>query len=270
MRILLSLVALFSLPACAQSRFTVDDMLDVATVTVADVSADGRWIAATSSTLRDRIGIDNSRFGDPTYVAPHAMDLLVIDAQTGASQEVFADRRQVRAMKWSPDGTRLALFAFADERFHPVVWNRATRRVVAMDLPAGNDSDDAGDLEWTADGARLLLPLHSGEWRAQARQQFIRETQAPIVFHSSKEPFLAWIDLRRKSLDRSLAAWDAKTHKVTEVIEPSMLSSYHAAEDGGFLTVQQDIGKKTDYDLVLGSGRIRYRFFHWRRAASRV
>jgi hypothetical protein len=69
MRIILSLAVLFTLPAFAQSRFTVEDMLDVANVTVADVSADGHWIAATSSSLRDRIGIDNSRFGDPTYIA---------------------------------------------------------------------------------------------------------------------------------------------------------------------------------------------------------
>src|SRR5579872_5666898 len=125
MRLLLSLAVLSSVPAWTQSRFTVDDMLDVSNISVADVSADGRWIAATSSSLRDRIGIDNSRFGDPTYVAPHTMDLLVIDAQTGSSQKIFADRRQVRAVKWSPDGSRLALFVLTGDRFRPVIWTRA-------------------------------------------------------------------------------------------------------------------------------------------------
>ncbi len=253
MRTFLSLAFVFALPAFAQSRFTVDDMLDVATVTVSDVSADGRWIAATSSSVRDRIGIDNSRFGDPTYVAPHAMDLLVIDAQTGALRKVFADRRQVRGAKWSPDGTRLALFVLGGDRFRPIVWNRATGQSETVAPPAGKDTDDAGDLEWTPDGARLLVPLHSVEWHTEVRQQFLRETQAPVVFHSSKEPFLAWIDLRRRSLDRSLAAWDVKTHQATEVVEPSLLSSYRVAEDGAFLTLQQDIGKKTDYDLI-GAG----------------
>jgi dipeptidyl aminopeptidase/acylaminoacyl peptidase len=252
LRHLLSLAVLCSVPACAQSRFTVDDMLDVSNVAVADVSKDGRWIAATSSSLRDRIGIDNSRFGDLTYIAPHAMDLLVIDAQTGATQKVFTDRRQVRAAKWSPDGSRLALFALAGDRFRPMVWNRESRRAEIVTLPAGQDSDDAGDLEWTSDGGRLLVPVHSAEWRAQARAQFLRETEAPVVFHSSKEPFLAWIDLRRRSLDRSLAAWDVNTHATTVVLEPLMLSSYRVAEDGTFITVQQDIGKKTDYDLIGG------------------
>ena len=35
----------------ASSPFTVDDMLDVANVSVADLSDDGRWLAATSGSL---------------------------------------------------------------------------------------------------------------------------------------------------------------------------------------------------------------------------
>src|SRR5262249_61489504 len=52
--------------------FTVDDLLDVANINISDLSDDGKWLAATSGTLRDRIGIDNHRFGDPTYIAPSA------------------------------------------------------------------------------------------------------------------------------------------------------------------------------------------------------
>lgn len=57
--------------------FTVDDMLDVAAPRAVDLSKDGRWLAATASTLRDRIGIDNSRFGDPTYIAVRRPNSLV-------------------------------------------------------------------------------------------------------------------------------------------------------------------------------------------------
>src|ERR1051325_3501444 len=51
----------------AGSAFTVEDMLDAVNVNIADLSDDGRFIAAMASSLRDRIGIDNHRFGDPTY-----------------------------------------------------------------------------------------------------------------------------------------------------------------------------------------------------------
>ena len=78
------------------NRFTVDDVLEVANISVADLSSDGRWIVATSGTLRDRLGNDNRRFGDPSYLAPGNMDLLVIDTRSGESRKVFSDRRQVR------------------------------------------------------------------------------------------------------------------------------------------------------------------------------
>ena len=53
----------------ASSPFTVDDLLDVANVNIVDLSDDGRWLAVTSGSLRDRIGIDNHRFGDPVLNA---------------------------------------------------------------------------------------------------------------------------------------------------------------------------------------------------------
>ena len=50
----------------AQAPFTVDDGLSIRNAVLADLSADGRYALVTSGTLRDRIGIDNARFGDPT------------------------------------------------------------------------------------------------------------------------------------------------------------------------------------------------------------
>ena len=84
----------------ASSPFTVDDLLDVANVNIADLSDDGRWLAATSGSLRDRIGIDNHRFGDPTYVAPTLVDVWIIDTQTAKAQKLFQGKQQVRGLKW--------------------------------------------------------------------------------------------------------------------------------------------------------------------------
>ena len=87
-------LALTSLPSpgsaqSANSAFTVEDLLDVTNISVADLSDDGRWLAATSGSLRDRIGIDNHRFGDPTYVAPALVDVLIIDTQSASTQRPF-------------------------------------------------------------------------------------------------------------------------------------------------------------------------------------
>src|SRR4030095_14800040 len=113
---------LHSTAQTASSAFTVDDLLDVANVNIADLSDDGRWLAVTSSSLRDRIGIDNHRFGDPTYIAPSVVDVSIIDTQTTKAQKLFPGKRQVRGMQWSPDATRLAFLVVKGDAFAPVIW----------------------------------------------------------------------------------------------------------------------------------------------------
>ena len=239
--------------AAGDPTFGVDDMLDVRTVNIGALSDDGRWLAATSGSLRDRIGIDNHRFGDPTYIAPNHQDLLVIDTQSGASRKVFTDRRQVTALVWSPDGARLAMLAMSGDMYVPVIWDRASGQPTAVPLPAGKIAAENAELRWSADGARLLINLRPAEWRAKAAERFRQETQGMVVFHSSKEPFLAWDDVRRMALEKSLAAFEVKTGKWTELIANAKLGPYELTEDGAALTYQADITRKTDYDVIGGT-----------------
>ncbi|MBL8187836.1 MAG: hypothetical protein JNK38_07500, partial [Acidobacteria bacterium] len=164
-----------------QQAFTVDDLLDVTNVNVADVSDDGRWIAAAAGSLRDRIGIDNSRFGDPTYFAPANTDVLVVDAQTGKSQKLFGEKRQVRQMKWSPDGSRLAMLVFNGDLFEPAIWERASNKLQPVKLPAAKMVAGNSELIWTPTGDQLLLTLRPAEWRKQAHERFLAETKATVV-----------------------------------------------------------------------------------------
>ncbi|HYW69516.1 MAG TPA: prolyl oligopeptidase family serine peptidase [Pyrinomonadaceae bacterium] len=233
--------------------FTVDDLLDVANISVADLSDDGKWLAATSGTLRDRIGIDNHRFGDPTYIAPSAVDVLVIDTQTGKAQKLFPSKRQVRGMQWSPDASRLAFLMVKGDAFEPVIWERASGRLVNLKLPAGKEVADNAELEWSPDGGQLLLTLRADAWRKQTAERFKYETAGPVVVHSSKEPFLAWDDVRRLSAIRSLATYDVKTGQTRELLPETRLGSYNLTEDGSFLTYAEDITKKTDYDVIGGT-----------------
>ncbi|HXF39949.1 MAG TPA: hypothetical protein VN687_09570, partial [Blastocatellia bacterium] len=253
--ILLALSALpLKAPAqSASSAFTVDDMLDVTNMSVADLSDDGRWLVATSASLRDRIGIDNHRFGDPTYVAPNPVEVWIIDTQSARAQRLFPTKRQVRGAKWSPDASRLALFVLKGDQFKPVIWERASGKVIDVKLPPGKQAADNAELEWSADGSQLLLALRSEGWRKKAAEQFKYETAAPVVVHSSKEPFLAWDDLRRMSALRSLASYDVKTAHTREISPEMKINSYDLAEDGSFIAYQEDITKKTDYDVIFRS-----------------
>ncbi|MDX2030080.1 MAG: prolyl oligopeptidase family serine peptidase [Blastocatellia bacterium] len=251
---LVALIAMPNFPSAAQTQtpFTVDDMLDVVNVGVGDLSDDGRWVAATAGRLRDRIGIDNARFGDPTYFGPADADVLVIDTRSGAARRVFEAKRQVRQMKWSPDGSRLALLALESEGFAPMIWERDGGKLTPVKLPAGMMVAGNSELHWTPAGDQLLLTLRPAAWRKQARDRFESETKAAVVYHSSKEPFLAWDDLRRMATERSLAAIDVKSGQMRELIAGTKLNAYDLSEDGAFLTYQEDITKKTDYDVIFG------------------
>lgn len=246
----------------AGKQFTVDTMLSVMTVDVADVTDDGRWVAATASSLKDRIGIDNSRFGDPTYISPQVSDVWVIDTSGAKAQKIFSDKLQVRDLKWSHDGSLLAMLILKGDLFQPAIWDRASGRVTLIDLPKGFCVAQSADLyslpdapaviNWSADGLSIVLPLRSEEALKKERQRFVYETRGPIVVHSSKEPFLAWDDLRRMPLTRRLVAYDIKSGAYHDVLPETKLRAYKISEDGSSLIYWEDITKKTDYDTIFG------------------
>jgi dipeptidyl aminopeptidase/acylaminoacyl peptidase len=222
-------------------------------VSVSDLSDDGRWLAATAGSLRDRIGIDNHRFGDPTYFAPNAVDVWIIDTQSAKLQKLFPEKRQVRGLQWSPDASRLALLVLKSDVFEPMVWERTSGKLTRINLPAGKQVADNSDFQWSNDGNQLLLALRADEWRKKAADRFRYETAGPVVVHSSKEPFLAWEDLRRMSVIRSLVAYDLRSGQTREVLPEGKVGSYNLAEDGSFITYSDDITKKTDYDVIGGT-----------------
>src|SRR5580765_1957733 len=227
-------------------------VLDSATVTLGDVSADGKWIVATTGSLRGRIGIDNSRFGDPTYNAPSLVDVSIVDTTTGAARKLFADKRQVRGFKWSPDGSRLAFFALDKGVFVPTVWERSTGATKAIAVPPGKEAADNSDLEWSRDGSDVLFAVRGSSWRADAKKKFDAETNATVIVHSSTEPFLAWDDLRRMSAIRSLVSYDVKSGRSENVIAETRISGYTLTEDEAAISYSEDITKKTDYDVIFG------------------
>ncbi|HWC75833.1 MAG TPA: hypothetical protein VG778_00130, partial [Blastocatellia bacterium] len=245
-------VALAHTSPSTDSRFAVSDLFDIVNVNVGDLSADGRWLAATATSLRDRIGVDNYRFGDPTYVAPSLSEVLVIDTQTASTQKIFSGsaKRQVRGLRWSPDASRLAMLVLTGDLFAPMLWERTSGKLRDVEVPKGKHVPENTELRWSPDGSRLLFAMRSNEWIEKARRQFNLETKGPVVVHSSKEPFLAWDDLRRMSLTRSLAAFDLKTGQINEILPEMKLRSYELSEDGTFISYQDDITKKTDYDVI--------------------
>ena len=66
-----------------KSPFTTQDVLNVKFFNVRDISKDGKMVAGTISTRRDRLNINHRRFGDPNYFSPRKSSLVAINTETG-------------------------------------------------------------------------------------------------------------------------------------------------------------------------------------------
>ncbi|MCC6318482.1 MAG: S9 family peptidase [Gemmatimonadaceae bacterium] len=236
-----------------QAAFTASDALDVTTWTVADLSADGRWIAATSTTRRASLGVDYRRDGDPSYIRPASLRLQVIDSRTGDSTAVLPGPANVRAVTWSPNGQRLGLLLLQGERFVPHTWDRATRRLTRHVVPAGSYVAENSDLQWTADGSRILVAVRPESWLTRVSTEFDRMTRGPIFVQDSRDPFLAWDALRRLGNIRSVVSIELASGRVSTLVPEGMISQYRLSADDSIVTYADDITARTDYDVIFGS-----------------
>src|SRR5262245_20955336 len=112
-------------------------MRKVATASVLDLTEDGSRIAVAPRTLENNPTPDHRRFGDPTYVAPSLVDVMVYDTRSGRGDKVFKELMNVRQAAWSRDGLRLALLTTTENSEQlPVttawIWDAARQTVAEV------------------------------------------------------------------------------------------------------------------------------------------
>ncbi|HSA55696.1 MAG TPA: prolyl oligopeptidase family serine peptidase [Gemmatimonadaceae bacterium] len=236
----------------ATDSLTVRDLLDVSSTSVADLSADGRWLALTVTVRRDGLGIDFSRDGDPTYLRGTPAQLLVVDTRTLAQRPVLRAKAIVRGVTWSPDAARLAMLVVENGGLQVQLWERATGRVTTPRLPAGQYVAENSELRWTQDGRSLAFAARSEAWKARARARFEELTNGPITVLDGTEDFLEWDAMNRMNAERAVVAWDLATGAVRTLHPEGRIGQWTLASDGSAITTQQDITKKTDYDVIGG------------------
>ena len=241
------------------ATLTAEDLLKVTTFSVLDLSDDGRFVAGTTRRTIDNATTDHRRYGDPTYVAPVAVRLHVIDTQTGATQLPLDGLVHIRQAAWAPDSRQLALLvhrepaqgAGAGVSLH--IWD-ATRAALRPVPVAGDTGITVNSgLAWSPDSRSVLVSVRSAARDAEARARFQALTEGPIIVHRAKDPFLEWDELGRTSRQRALALVDIATGAVRTVLPERKVSSYQMARDGSFITFQEDLTGKTDYDTIGGT-----------------
>lgn len=250
-------VAVPSVGAQELEPFTTEVALDVRQVDIADVTPDGRWVAAMISTRRGRTDVDHTRFGDPTYIAPSYGELLVVDARTGAERSLFDEPVQVREPTWSPDGGRLAFLLRQGNDFLLRVWERDGGVLRAVSLDTDKALSSGSSLTWTPDGDRLLVGLRPAGWAEEARAAFLERTEGPVVVQDSRNDFLAW-DRVRNLDDREIPALVAVDDgEVTELLPETPVVDARFTGDGAelvYLTARElrtayRRGEGTEYTL---------------------
>lgn len=230
----------------------IRDLLDINTVSVQDLSADGKWLALTVSTRRDALGVDSYRDNDPTYVRATPVRLLVVDTRTLAQTPVFANKTAVRTALWSPDGSKLAILSAANDALALQVWDRATRAFTSPKMPAGQHVAENSELRWSDDGKSLAFASRADAWTAKVKARFNELTKGPVTVLDGTEDFLEWDGMNRFNAERSIVSWTLATNAVTTIQQTALIGQWTLAKDGSAITLQEDITKKTSYDIIGG------------------
>jgi dipeptidyl aminopeptidase/acylaminoacyl peptidase len=262
MRTICIAAAVFAISLAPESRaqtltpFDAADMLKVATASVLDLTEDGRRVAVAVRTLEDNATTDHRRYGDPTYVPPNLVNVVIYDTRTGTSDRVFKQLMTVRQATWSRDGARLALLTTAeDAQRQPVttawIWD-AGRRTLS-EVPRKQPIAANSGLHWLPDGSQLVVAVRDPADDRAAEATFKTLVDGPIVVHSSKDAFLEWDALRRAERSRALVTLDPRTGDTRPLLAKTKLTDYQLARDGTFVTFREDVTEKTDYDVISGT-----------------
>ena len=248
----LTLAAAFTafspLPTHPQQRlFTPEIALDVRGVGIAAVTDDGSRIAATVRTRRDRTGVDHQRYGDPTYISPTTLRLMVIDTRSGERTWVHEEPAQLRGFEWSPDGERLAYFAVEDGAYRLRIFDAGTGRAEAVELRTDREIASSSPLVWAPGGDAILIGLRPEGWAADARAAFVALTEAPVIVQDSRNDFLAWDRVRNIAARQITALVSPENGSVREVLADATPSGPGFSADGSYITYSTSTRTKTSY-----------------------
>ena len=236
------------LPAHPQQRlFTPEIALDVRGVSIAAVTGDGRLVAATVRTRRDRTGVDHQRYGDPTYISPTTTRLMVIDTRTGERTWVHEQPAQLRGFAWSPDGDRLAYFAVQGGEQQLRIFDAETGSERTVALQTGKRIASSSPLVWSPDGAEVLVGLRPDGWAREARAAFVALTEAPVIVQDSRNEFLAWDRVRNIAATQITALVSPENGSVREILSDVTPSGARFSADGSYITYSTATRTKTSY-----------------------
>ena len=247
--LLAGILLLIHQPAAAQELkpFTPDEMLEVENTNITGVTDDGQFVAVSSSSSRDRLGIDHFSFGDPTYVQQRTSRLYVLNTENGKQNEVTDGPTVIQNSAWSPDNKTLAVIMMDDQRVTLRMYDANRDRLREFNPKTDLEIASNTDLNWTPDGTGLILSLRADGWRTKADSMYTAINDGPIVIQNSENDFLAWDRVWMQNEQSVLAMVTIDSREVTELTDEVMIESLNIPDDGSFVAVTQEFPLKTNY-----------------------
>jgi dipeptidyl aminopeptidase/acylaminoacyl peptidase len=236
-----------------KSSFTVQDVLDVKSFSVIDITDDGSLVAGLIRARKDRLNIDHGRYGDPAYVAPYKGEVVIIDTRENITHHVFDEAMISEGMEWNPDGSELACLVYEDEEFRLYLYNALNGRLKRLKLKTGLDIASNSLLEWSPDGKYLILSLRSETWAEEGDSLFKEATAGPVTVYDSQKPFLKWDKIRNHSSLSIPVKVDISSGAVSRLLPESRYSNINLTGDAGRMTFIEYIPRKTSYDRSGGT-----------------
>ena len=233
--------------------FTPNTALDVMSGSIADVTSDGRWLAVTVQSRRDRTDVDHMRFGDPTYVSPASTRVLLIETISGDQEWLFGDPVQVRGLTWSPDDTQLGYFLMVGGQYQLRVYDIESGNTRSVNLSTAKEISSSSPLIWAPDGSSVLLSLRPEAWAEEARQAFAVMTSGPVVVQDSRNDFLAWDRVRNLASRQVAALVSVSSGSVEEILPEADVQGLRFGESGDFVTYTAVKPQKTAYERNEGT-----------------
>ena len=240
-------------PAQQGNLLTPNTALDVMSGSVADATSDGRWLAVTVQSRRDRTDVDHMRFGDPTYVSPASTRVLLIETTSGDQEWLFGDPVQVRGLTWSPDDTQLGYFLMVGGQYQLRMYNIESGNTRSVSLGTTKEISSNSPLIWAPDGSSVLLSLRPEAWAEEARQAFAVMTSGPVVVQDSRNDFLAWDRVRNLASRQVAALVSVSSGSVEEILPEADVQGLRFGESGDFVTYTAVKPQKTAYERNEGT-----------------
>lgn len=244
--------------------FGIDDALNIRSSRIEDVTADGRWIALTVRVRRDALGVNNARYGDPTYVTPSIAEFQLIDATNGQTKPILPGKVQVRDAKFTKDGKSLSFFQQKGDDWSINIYDIATAKVKTIATKTAKAIASNSPLVWAPDGKSVLVTLRPDGWAVKARAAFVNLDEGPITVQDSKEPFLSWDRVRNMSDEQIPAIVNLADGSVRELLGETPIGAgggggrgggggVDFSPDGSYIVYSTATPKKTTYDNNGGS-----------------